>query len=122
MSSRYDESSMSSLSAAQSAYNAAEPKPLSSSASARSRQSHRSNANASYAPGSNRGGPRSVDGRSAQSVASALSHGSAGRGHRSSNGVDDDERSNNTQSLIGQVHDMTLYKLESNSNAQEIMY
>lgn len=92
MSSRYDESSMSSLSAAQSAYNAAEPKPMSSNAS---RQSSRPPP---------RSQPRSVDGRSAQSVASALSHGSAGRASRHQ----EDERSTgNTVSLIGQVQDIT---------------
>lgn len=96
MGSRYDESSMSSLSAAQSAYNAAEPKPL-SSASVRSRQS-----NARSTSGRSSQQPRSVDGRSAQSVASALSHGSAGRGRR----LEEDERSSNTMNLIGQVNDM----------------
>jgi hypothetical protein len=103
--SRYDESSMSSLSANQSAYNAVEPKPMSSNQSQRSRQSNvgpASVSNNSYRQ------PRSVDGRSAQSVASGLSHGSAGRsGSRNNRNVEDDERSSNTMSLIGQVNDLT---------------
>jgi hypothetical protein len=114
MSSRHDESSMSSLSAGLSAYNAAEPKPM-SSASIRSRQSQQR----SYAgpPPPRNGGnsvadsyrqPRSVNGRSAQSVASALSHGSAGRSRRDADlDDDDDDRSNNTERLVGLVNELT---------------
>eukprot|EP00804_Cyclotella_cryptica_P030102 CCRYP_009519-RA/>CCRYP_009519-RA protein AED:0.07 eAED:0.07 QI:508/0.5/0.33/1/0.5/0.66/3/0/1145 len=112
MSSRHDESSMSSLSAGLSAYNAAEPKPM-SSASVRSRQSQQR----SYGgpPPPRNGGnsvadsyrqPRSVEGRSAQSVASALSHGSAGRSRRGAD-LDDDDRSNNTERLVGLVNELT---------------
>ncbi|KAL9188916.1 hypothetical protein ACHAXT_011406 [Thalassiosira profunda] len=67
-------STLSSLSAGLSAYNAAEPKPMSGPASIRSGRS-----------GSQRSGsqaPRSVDGSSARSVASALSQGTAGRNGR----------------------------------------
>ena len=114
MSSRYDESSMSSLSANQSAYNAAEPKPM-GSASVRSRQSSRA-----PPPPRNQGGssvansyrqPRSIDGRSAQSVASALSHGSAGRGSNHHD-IAEDDRSSGTMNLIGQVNDMTMSKMD----------
>lgn len=104
---------MSSLSAGLSAYNAAEPKPM-SSASIRSRQSQQR----SYAgpPPPRNGGnsvadsyrqPRSVNGRSAQSVASALSHGSAGRSRRDADLDDDDDRSNNTERLVGLVNELT---------------
>lgn len=109
MSSRHDESSMSSMSAGLSAYDAAEPKPMSAANSVRSKRSQvpgpppprpgSGSVAASY-----RTQPRSVDGRSAQSVASALSHGSAGRQSR---GRDDDDQSNATERLVGMVNELT---------------
>ena len=120
-----DRSSMSSLSAGLSGYNAAEPKPVSSANSTRSSRSK--GGDSQYTPGPppprpNNGGsnnsvaqqsyrsnqPRSVDGHSAQSVASALSQGTAGRrAHQNHMDDDDDNRSRNTEKLIGMVHEMT---------------
>lgn len=127
-SSRHDESSMSSLSAGLSAYNAAEPKPV-SSASVRSRQSQQR----SYAgppPPRNSGNsvadsyrqPRSVDGRSAQSVTSGLSHGSAGRNHHRGSDFDDDDRSNNTERLVGLVNELTHGSGEDERRLDEERY
>ena len=112
-SSRHDESSMSSLSAGLSGYNAAEPKPISSNNSAaRSRQSSkhtpgppplRNNGGSSVA-NSYHNQPRSVGHNSAQSVTSAISQGTAGRRH-----IDNEEDidDNHSATLMSQVHDMT---------------
>jgi len=122
---------MSSLSPSLSAYNAAEPKPMSSTASpVRSKQSSRSGRGGSDSrsqsqydgppPNQNNDGHisvaqsyrsvqqptvRSVDGHSAQSVASALSQGTAGRNRN--NYADDDDRSRDTARLMKMVDDVT---------------
>mmetsp|Transcript_20947 Transcript_20947/g.50453 ORF Transcript_20947/g.50453 Transcript_20947/m.50453 type:complete len:1222 (+) Transcript_20947:51-3716(+) len=117
------ESSMSSLSAGLSAYNAGEPKPMASTNnSVRSKQSSRQSGGRSqqggYGPGppsqhpgdgqSYRSQPHSVDGHSAQSVASALSQGTAGRGHNHRmDGDDRSARSSNTERLMGVVNELT---------------
>mmetsp|Transcript_30598 Transcript_30598/g.58666 ORF Transcript_30598/g.58666 Transcript_30598/m.58666 type:complete len:1184 (-) Transcript_30598:72-3623(-) len=110
MSSRdQDSSSMSSLSAGLSGYNAAEPKPMSSANSVRSKRSY-----ASVAPPLPHGGgsvaqsyrsnqPRSVNSHSAQSVASGISYGSAGLQSR----AHDDDQSNATERMVGMVKEMT---------------
>ena len=126
---------MSSLSAGLSAYNAVEPKPMSSTAnSVRSKQSSRPGRGGGDSRSQSQyGGPpppnqqnnndghvsvaqsyrsvqqptvRSVDGRSAQSVASALSQGTAGR-HRGNYPDDDDNRSRDTARLMEMVDDVT---------------
>ena len=107
---------MSSLSAGLSAYNAGEPKPMASANnSVRSKQSSRQSNQGGYAPVEQYGGgsiaqsyrsqPHSVNSGSAQSVHSALSQGTAGRGQQRH--MDDDERSRNTERLMGQVHELT---------------
>jgi len=96
MGSRHDgDSSMSSLSAGLSAYNAVEPKPMNSANnSVRSSRSSRAPPPPPPRPGSVTGG---------HSVASALSQGTAGRNRR----VEEDERSSNTERLMGVVNELT---------------
>ena len=87
--------SMSSLSAGLSAYNAAEPKPMNSANnSVRSSRGSRAPPPPPQRPGSVAGG---------QSVASALSQGTAGRNRR----IEEDERSSNTERLMGVVNELT---------------
>ena len=124
-----EQSSMSSLSAGLSGYNAQEPKP-SSSNSVRSRQSStikgsqytpapppREGSGSSVA-NSYKSQPRSVHTSSSQSVSSGLSHGTAGRKSSRSSKKDqmiddDDERSQNTARLLNQVHQMTNQPIDN---------
>ena len=127
-SSRHDESSMSSLSAGLSAYNAAEPKPLagvsSSQNSAAASKSHvssssrgprpppppppRSIAGSSRGSRSNGGGGGGGGGGVGRGGASSRAGGSRGgsRG-RGSAAPDDDERSSATSRLLGLVNELT---------------
>lgn len=131
---------MSSFSAGLSAYDAAEPKPMNSAAnSVRSSKSKSSRSNYSPAPppprpagssvaNSYRSQPKSVDGRSSQSVASGLSLGSAGRLSRQVP-MDDDDQSNNTARLVGLVNELTRnggeddeYEMERRRQMEEERY
>ena len=121
-----EESSLSSLSAGLSAYNAAEPKPVSSannSVANRSRQSSKQQQQQHPPPP-----PPSNHNRSAQSsVASGLTHGTAGRSSSSSRGggggnasrqsknnnntyIPEDERSSATERLVGLVNELTHHQ------------